>query len=127
ETKRGDRRDAKRQQKGQYPRAVQHALVPAEFVPDPLYRSDVIVSDLFAHFANVYVDRAGEHVHVGAPDILQQLVATKYLVGILREEKKQFKFLLRQGNFLAVMPDRIAGAVDDEVTGNNCVGALLMV
>lgn|SRR5690606_12252189 len=67
---RGDGGDAKRQQQGQYPRAVLHALFSAEFVADALHRSDVVIPDLFTHLAYVYVDCAGEHIYIGAPDIM---------------------------------------------------------
>ena len=74
-------------------------LVEAEFVTNAFYCGDKIVTDFLTDFADMNIDRAGQHINIGPPNVLQQVLATEHLVGILREKIEQFKFLFWETDF----------------------------
>src|SRR5690606_12154458 len=54
-------------------------LVQAEFIPDSFYRRDKVVPNFFPHLPDVNVDGPGEHIYIGAPDVLQQILPAEDL------------------------------------------------
>src|SRR5690606_17929706 len=101
-------------------------LVQAEFISDTFYCRNIIISDFFSHLSDVHVDGPCEHIHIGAPDILQQVFPAKDFVRILRKKKQKFEFFFRQGYFPVVYPNRVASTVDGEIAGGDDIGGRIL-
>ena len=72
----------------------------AKFVPYAFDGSDVVIADLFSHFADVNIHRSRHDIDIGTPDVSQEIFAREHFVWILSEEVQQFKLFLRQRDHL---------------------------
>src|SRR5687768_7500715 len=63
-----------------------------EFVSHTFHGGDVILADLFAHLADVYINSPGDNINISSPYVVQKIFTAENLVWILCEIIKQFKF-----------------------------------
>ena len=64
------------------PRDPVGMLSKFKFIAYPLDGGDVFLPNLFAHFADMYVHRAGKHKDIRSPDIVEELVTAIDDIGI---------------------------------------------
>ena len=99
-----------------------------EFVADAPYRGNGpvgVILDFFPQTLDMYVHGAGVADVLVAPDVIQKLLAGKYLVGRCRQEIEQFQLLGGHFHGVAAVDHGVVGQVYDQIRVLHVLALLL--
>ncbi|MBT9146264.1 MAG: hypothetical protein DDT42_02146 [candidate division WS2 bacterium] len=65
------------------PGFTKRLLTHFKLVANPLYSSNITIPNFFAHLSYVNIYGASKDINIAPPNILQQIISSKYLVRIL--------------------------------------------